>query len=172
MKRHAFTLTTILIVGLLGYGGYFAIKNLTDPKLYIPNTTEKVGDIQRITTGVSDIQLPEAVAVSQPDTVTVPEVAGVTTPATETKTLAERLQVIDQQNLVLKKGSKGIAVGTVQEFMNAYYKKNLRTDNDFGKILEADMKKFQTAMKITPTGQLGEKTLQQMIAWAKKNNTP
>lgn len=172
MKRFAFTLTTLLIVGLLGYGGYFAVRSLTDPRSYVPDTTEKVGDIQRVTSGLSSAQTPEPTPVSQPDAAITPATTAVPAPVSTEKTLAERLQVIDQQNLVLKKGSKGIAVGTVQEFMNAYYKKNLKVDNDFGKTLEADMKKFQIAMKITPTGQLGDKTLQQMIAWAKKNNTP
>ncbi|NBV42633.1 peptidoglycan-binding protein [bacterium] len=171
MKRFGFTVITMLTIGLLGSGGYFAIKGLTDPKSYVPDTTEKVGDMQRVTTETSSKQDPEPIPVPR-DKASVPAAAVTTEPASTAKTLAERLQVIDQQNLVLKKGSKGTAVGTVQEFMNAYYKKNLKIDNDFGKILEEDVKKFQAAMKITTTGQLGDKTLQQMIAWAKKNNTP
>lgn len=60
-------------------------------------------------------------------------------------------------------------MGTIQTFMNAYFKKTLKIDNDFGKTLEADVKKFQTQNKITATGQVATKTIQAMINWTEKN---
>jgi hypothetical protein len=91
------------------------------------------------------------------------------TTTTSSDTTLGTLKNLLQQKTVLKMGSKGPAVGAVQKVMNAYFTKNLKIDNDFGKTLETDLKKFQTQNKITPTGQTGPQTLQKLIDWVGKH---
>lgn len=161
-----FTLFSILIIVLLGIGGYFAIKNFTDPKSYVVDSKETLGDLHPLTT--------------DPDTAssaTTPPVAtsSTTSPSVTlgSKTAVPTLQVSIQNMLtaktVLKLGSKGVTVGYLQQFMNAYFNKNLKIDNNFGKTLQTDVLAFQKATGVSQTGQVGQATLQKMIDWLSQN---
>lgn len=168
MKQFGFTLATLVIIGLLGYGGYFALTSLKNPKSYMVTSTEKIGDLHKLaTTPDSDSvrRVHESVTSTAP--VVTPSVT--TTAPTSNNSLQGSLKNLLDQKIVLKKGVTGPAVGTIQTFMNAYFKKTLKIDNDFGKTLEADVKKFQTQNKITATGQVATKTIQTMITWVQKN---
>ena len=169
MKRIGFTVVTLLIIGLLGYGGYYAIASLKDPKTYIPVNSEKIGDIHRVATSTDDVAVRsvyEQKPVISTDSATA--TATTTTTSHEGTDLQTRLQALITQKIVLKKGSKGDAVKTIQEFMNQYFKSNYKIDGDFGKTLETNVKKFQTANKITATGQVASKTMQAMVDWLAK----
>ena len=168
MKQFGFTLVTLAVIGLLGYGGYFALMSLKNPKTYIVQDREKIGDLHKLaTTTDSDSarKSHEALAVAT-TTATTSVTASV---VVSDNSLQTQLQNLLDQKTVLKKGSRGVVVGTVQTFMNMYFKKTLKIDNDFGKTLEADIKKFQAENKITATGQVATKTIQTMIDWLGKN---
>ena len=73
MKGIAFTVATIAFVGLLGYGGYFALSNLSDPKSYVPKDFEKIGDLHDVVTEpeVPGSGAPEAAAPAVPPPTTM-----------------------------------------------------------------------------------------------------
>ena len=162
MKSISFTIITVLVIGALGAGGYFAIKSLRDPKLYIPKTSVKIGDIHQLQTEPqSTVVTPEPAA---------PVVVETPTPSTSTgDDLQANIQNLIDKKVTLKVGSRGANVGYIQTFMNAYFKKTLKVDNDFGKTLEANVKAFQKAVGVTQTGQIGPSTLGKMIDWLNKN---
>lgn len=61
---------------------------------------------------------------------------------------------------ILKKGSKGVQVGKLQNFLNWYFgKKVLKVDNDFGKNTESYLKSFQSKEKLDADGVFGTKSL-------------
>lgn len=160
MKSFGFTLVTLLVIGLLGAGGYFAIQGLADPEDYMPKDGETIGDLHKVTT-------------EPQTTVTEPVVTAPTTPTATTTPasgdLKTNLQTLITNKTVLKIGSKGPAVGYVQTFLNLYFKKTLKVDNDFGKTAEANVKLFQKAVGVTQTGQVGPATLGKMVEWLDKN---
>jgi hypothetical protein len=168
MKQFGFTLTTLFCIGLLGYGGFVAIKKLEDPKKYIIENNERLGDIHKVATGAEENKRSPVgerlVVETKPVTTQVS-----TIDSTNGPDLQMRIQKIIDQKLILKKGVKGEPVAAVQEFMNQYFKTSAKVDSDFGKNLEANVKKFQTANKISSTGQIATKTLQAMIDWLIKN---
>ncbi len=170
MKGFAFTLTTVIIIIALGYGGYFAVTSLKDPKSYVPKNTEKIGDLHAI---ITNPEIPET-GNSNAAAPQVPPPTTTTTPSTTSSTVApdsltSHLKELATAKTVLKKGSKGVSVGYIQQFMNRYFKKTSKIDNDFGVTLESNVKKFQSQNKISQTGQVGASTLQMMIMWLEKN---
>jgi peptidoglycan hydrolase-like protein with peptidoglycan-binding domain len=94
--------------------------------------------------------------------------AATSSTATPSTSLVGRLETLISKNIVLKRGSKGDDVGTIQMFMNEHYSKQSKIDNDFGPRLETDVKKFQAEHKISTTGQLGPQTQKKMLEIAKK----
>lgn len=168
MKQFGFTIATVVIIGLLGYGGYFALTSLKNPKTYIVTSTEKIGDLHKLATTTDSDSVRRVHEAGVATTSAVTSSVATSTPVADNSLQAQLQNLLDQK-IILKKGSTGPAVGTIQTVMNAYFKKTLKIDNDFGKTLEADVKKFQTQNKITATGQVATKTIQTMIIWVQKN---
>jgi peptidoglycan hydrolase-like protein with peptidoglycan-binding domain len=162
MKSFSFTFLTVVIIGALIAGGYFAIKSLKDPVSYTKNTSNRIGDLHRLETEPQST-VPDPAPVEPVTTTTIPE------PEPVEKDLKTNIQTLIDKKITLKIGSKGTNVGYVQEFMNLYFKKNLKIDNDFGKTLEANVKAFQKATGVTQTGQVGPTSLGKMVDWLSKN---
>lgn len=166
MKNIAFTLFTILIIAGLAAGGYFALQALNDPAKYVSDDTETIGDMHTIVTD------PETGTNTDTGTETSDTTTVDTTVVVETSTHAELLKNIETliaNKTILKNGSKGPSVGYIQEFLNLYFNKTLKVDNDFGPTVEANVKAFQKANGVTQTGQIGPLTLGQMVDWLKAN---
>lgn len=173
MKQFGFTLITVLFIALLGYGGYYAVASLKDPKSYVSDSGERIGDIHRVATSTDegdeksmyelDTKLTLQVASS-----TQAVLAATSSTATATNGLQTRLETLISKNIVVKQGDKGDYVGTIQMFMNEHYNKTSKIDNDFGKNLVADVKKFQAENKISATGQVGSQTQKKMLEFVKK----
>lgn len=170
MKSAGFTITTVLIIGLLGAGGYFAINGLSDPADYVSKESETVGDLHKIKTEPQTAvrNMASTTTPVVPTTSTSATVPASSTTATQAN-LKTNIQMLATNKTTLKVGSKGPAVGYIQQFMNLYFKKTLKVDNDFGKTLEANVKAFQKATGVTQTGQIGPATLGKMIEWLEKN---
>lgn len=172
MKSIRFTLITVVsIVILLGIG-YFAITGLTSPHEYLEkNAQDKqtIGDLRKIesepeTESRVPSVLPDPITTTQ--TISEPEAPSQT--ADPKKALAQNIQKLLDAKTVLKVGSKGPSVGYIQEFMNMYFNKNLKVDNDFGKTLETNVKSFQKAVGLPQTGQVGTQGLTKMVQWLNK----
>ena len=164
MRNIGLTIATLALVIALGAGGYFALTSMTDPGNYVPASGESIGDMYAVqTTNQSPTPIfddPEPAPVTSQSPVNAKPV-----PAQASSDLASRIQSLIDQKVDLKAGSKGANVGTIQEFMNKYLNKTSKIDNDFGKILEANVKTFQTQNKISATGQVGPQTLAKMKEW-------
>ncbi len=158
MKSLSFTLITIAIILGLVAGGYFAVKSLKDPVSYVSTTTTRIGDLHRLETE------PQSTVVEP--TTPAPVVTVADPVENDLKT---NIQGLIDKKITLKVGSKGLNVGYIQEFMNKYFKKTLKVDNDFGKTLETNVKAFQKAVGVTQTGQIGPATLGKMVDWLNKN---
>ena len=169
MKRFAFNLLMIVVLAALCYGGYYCIKSLTDPKRYVVNDNVTLGDLHRVDSSAINIDASTSGTADSTSSATTSDTApasdATTPPPSPSSALSSALQAIAAKKVVLKQGAANTAVGTVQQFMNLYFQKNVKIDNDFGKALTADVKKFQSQNKISATGQVGAQTLQQMVAW-------
>ncbi|HAE36700.1 MAG: Cell surface protein [Candidatus Nomurabacteria bacterium GW2011_GWF2_35_66] len=84
------------------------------------------------------------------------------------QTLINELQKILNSKMILKKGSQGVSVGSVQKFLNIYNKTSNRVDNDYGTSTVTAVTKFQKDQGITVSGETGVTTTSRMIDWLKK----
>jgi peptidoglycan hydrolase-like protein with peptidoglycan-binding domain len=82
--------------------------------------------------------------------------------------LIDKLQGLIDDNILMKKGSRGTRVGTVQEFLKLYGAK-VTVDNDYGDTTVTAVKKFQVDQKLSADGQAGPTTYQKMIEWLREN---
>lgn len=153
----------MIVVGALAAGGYFAIKSLKPSSAYISESGPKIGDLHKLETE------PQSTVVERPAPVVPTIPTDVKPTETEPTSLKAGIQAMIDKKVTLKSGSKGANVGYIQQFMNAYFKKNLKVDNDYGPTLEANVKAYQKAVGVTQTGQIGPATLAKMVDWLNKN---
>lgn len=118
----------------------------TEPEVYIPDTTAPIPE-------------PEPEPTPAPTT---------EEPIGEHATLIKELQKLITDNVLMKKGSKGTRVGTVQKFLIEYGVK-VTADNDYGDGTVNGVKKFQAEQKLTADGEAGAGTFKAMISWLEKN---
>ncbi|MEA3399213.1 MAG: peptidoglycan-binding protein [Patescibacteria group bacterium] len=84
------------------------------------------------------------------------------------QTMINEIQKLIDANIYMEKGSRGTRVGTVQEFLNLYLETSKSIDNDYGPGTVSDIKKFQSAEKITTDGEAGINTFKKMVEWLRK----
>lgn len=82
--------------------------------------------------------------------------------------LIDDLQELIDDNVLMKKGSRGTRVGVVQKFLKRYGI-SISADNDYGESTVTAVKKFQTEQKLAADGQTGKGTYQKMIDWLEAN---
>jgi len=82
--------------------------------------------------------------------------------------LIDELQKMINGSTVLKKGSKGTRVGTVQKFLNVYNNTSNKIDNDYGAKTIALVKTFEEEQKLIISEEIGKNTFQVMIDWLKE----
>lgn len=155
-------------VGVLGFGGYWAATSLNEP-VRLAETEDIQVVAQTPVTIVADTTTSEP--VTTPDTSSQ---GGQTTPDTTTPTngqhsdLIAELQKLITDNVLMKEGSRGTRVGTVQKFLNVYNKTSGGLDNDYGAGTKTKVAAFQKAQGLTADGQAGPATYQKMIDWLNK----
>lgn len=164
-------LLIIGFVGALGFGGYWAATSLHQPVRVV--NTEEIKVVA---------QTPVETIVDQTDQ-TSGEVAGQTdgedssdTSQTDTSAsqgthsdLIRRLQGLIDDNILMKEGSRGTRVGTVQEFLNLYNNTSNGIDNDYGPGTKSKVAAFQKAVGLSADGQAGPNTYKKMINWLESN---
>jgi hypothetical protein len=154
----------IIFLGVLGLVGYGAYSLLSNPAHY----AEEIWSAQRskgLATETQPIDNSDVVIDEKPTPDETP--VEQPKPVTDTTTLSGKIDGLITRNVVLKQGNKGADVGVMQEFMNQYYKRKDKIDNDFGAGLTALVKKFQGSQKLPTTGQIGPRTLEAMKKLAK-----
>ncbi|HEU0086016.1 MAG TPA: peptidoglycan-binding domain-containing protein [Candidatus Paceibacterota bacterium] len=84
------------------------------------------------------------------------------------QTLINELEKLITDKIVMREGSRGTRVGTVQKFLNIYHKTSKKVDNAFGAGTKTDVINFQKAEGMTADGEPGPATYRKMIDWLKK----
>lgn len=180
MENIKFILFSIIILALLGFIGYWTFSTIESGTTHITNQEikklkdENIDLKEQIFILNNKITILESEGIKNPVEVEIKQDVVVETPkptqviVLKHQDLIDELQKLIDVNIYMKKGSKGPRVGTIQNFLNLYNKTSNRIDNDFGPTLEASLKKFQTAEKLTPDGQVGPSTYKRMIDWLKK----
>lgn len=160
MNEFKFQLLSIVLIILLGLGVYWAFSHLY---LGVPHQ-----DIQVLDT---DLPAEEETPLLPEETSLDPEPEPEETPSeVDTKELsAEEQEIYDalgrliDDKIYMKKGSRGTRVGTVQKFLNYYFKTDKVVDNDYGPGTIADVKKFQEALGLGADGLAGPQTYTKMM---------
>lgn len=170
-------------IGALGFGGYWAVVSLEDPVKISENDDIRIV-AQTPVSSVVDTAGSESVSAevlgeetTSQDSVISPSVEVGDDTATQTQTtspsqyteLIGRLERLIADNVLMKNGSRGTRVGTVQEFLNIYNGTNNRVDNDYGPGTESRVREFQRAQNLTADGQTGPNTYRAMVEWLTNN---
>jgi len=181
MENFKFVTFSIIVIALVGFGGYWALSTMEsgsgrvdDQKL--KNLEQTNSDLEKELASLKrEITLLQAKQLEEPEQVVVenkqPEIPTNTTPEKTTvlkyQTLINELQKLVDGNIYLKSKSQGPAVGTVQKFLNIYNNTSSKIDNDYGASTATAIKSFQKAVGLTQDGETGPNTYKKMISWLK-----
>lgn len=176
MENFKFILGSIIVLAVIGLGGYWAITSMQTGNEYV--NTQKIEDLEdkneelekevrRLKNELSALQ-PEVVKEEEKP----PQKEEPNPKPTETvykhQVLIDELQELIDDNIFLKLKSAGTRVGTVQNFLNLYNKTSNRVDNDYGVSTKTAVAAFQKAQGLTADGEAGPGTFKKMIEWLKK----
>ncbi|MFT5280691.1 MAG: hypothetical protein ACI9AR_000119 [Flavobacteriaceae bacterium] len=153
-----------LCIGILVFLGVMAVYGLEKGDEFLVQDIKKE-EVE--SDPLPDIQIEEEEEIS-PDT-KQDEVKSEVVPSTEHNALITELDKLIDDKVVMKVGSRGTRVGTVQKFLNVFEGKDARIDNDFGNGTKASIVAFQKSAGITSDGEPGPGTYQEMIDWLQKN---
>ncbi len=195
MENFKFAVASIIIIVILGLGGYWAFTTIESGSSHVDSQklkeseaknkdlTKKVADLEKqislLQADKEQVLADQAQAkaildaeVSKAQTTTIP--IKTTTTSTTTKpvvsknqTLINELQKLADNKVYLKLKSQGTAVGSVQKFLNLYNKTSNKVDNDYGASTVTAVKNYQKAVGITADGETGPSTYLKMIVWLK-----
>ncbi len=153
---------------LLGVSVYWAFTHLDTG---IPT------QIDQVVTTVEPVETPVVLVSDTPDVATEdpqgeePEEEPVTVNLSdEQQDVLDALGRLIDDNIYMKKGSRGTRVGTVQKFLNFYFDTNKTVDNDYGPGTLADVKKFQSEEGLDADGLAGPATYKKMIEVLKQGS--
>lgn len=163
----------ILFFGIIGFLGYWGVTSLqVDPAEFDVQSNDIRPIIENDPTGYMDDSesspAPSSPVANPPVTTNNPPVTQTPALDGEHSELKNALQKLITDNVLMKKGSRGTRVGTIQEFLNIYNGTDSKIDNDFGATTENQIKVFQKAEGLTADGQAGPGTYKKMIDWLNK----
>lgn len=185
MSNFKSVLLSFFVLGILTVLGYWAFSTIQNGSSYVDSEqiktlknenealSDRVKELENNIEGLNgklenneDNKVPE-VASEEPV-----EPVKTETP-TQVKTLKyqsmiDEIQKIINAGVIMKKGSQGTRVGTIQKFLNIYNKTSTKVDNDFGANMETAVKKFQSSVGLKADGGVGATTMRKMIEWLKK----
>lgn len=182
MENFKSTLFTLFLLVVMGAVGYWAFSTIEPGNVHVNNQKQKELEIKNEELEKEIIILKSKVSLLE----STSEVASVVIPTSDIKpvdpvtpiktvtpapivskyqTQINELQKLINDNIYMKKGSKGERVGTVQRFINIYNNTTSRVDNDYGPGLITAVTKFQKDQKITADGETGPNTYRKMIEW-------
>jgi len=189
MENFKFIVFSIIIIGILGLAGYWAFTTIESGSTHVDNQKQKelternaelekqVADLNRqigLLQAAQDAQSQKDQAVLDAQTAAptvTPTTTKTTTPTipkttvSNNQSLINDLQKLVDGNIFLKLKSQGIAVGTVQKFLNVYNNTSNKIDNDYGTSTVTAVKDFQKDQGLTADGQAGSGTFKKMISW-------
>lgn len=157
----------VFIVGVLALG-YWAVMGISAENVSIIEGSSSSTDVGPVVTSdYEDTFVPAVDTTPEPVTPT-PTEEPKPTPTGTHAVLIGKIQDLIDDNILMKKGSRGTRVGTVQQFLKLYGI-TMTVDNDYGDTTVNAVKKFQTEQKLPADGQTGEGTYKNMIEWLENN---
>jgi hypothetical protein len=180
MENFKFTFFTIIILALVVLAGYWGFSTIESGSAHVENQEKKALQKENEDLKKENEELKNQVAsleaknLDQTNTPETPEIEPSETPEIPNTTISKHQDLINElqkmidENVVLKKGSKGTRVGTIQKFLNVYNNTTNRIDNDYGAKTIEILKKFETEQKLVISDEIGKNTFQFMIDWLKK----
>jgi len=184
MDNLKFILSSIIIITLLSFAGYWAFSTIESGSSHVDIQIQKELEDKNEKLEKEVSELKKQISILQKDNEslgqkpeTVEEVKNVE-PVVEVKippkvivskyqTNINDLQKMVDGNIYLKNKSQGPAVGTIQKFLNIYNNTNNKVDNDYGVTTSNAIKNFQKAQGLTVDGETGPNTYKKMISWLK-----
>jgi len=177
MEDFKFVIFSIIILSILGFSGYWAFKTMESGSTHMDSQAKKELESknEELTKEISELKNQISLLNSEKEEQIQPEieetVVNNSIKDTETKNtlkyqdLIDDLQKLVDGNIYLKNKSKGPAVGSVQEFLNAYNNTSNKVDNDYGISTSNAIKIFQKDFKLSVDGETGPNTYKKMIEW-------
>ena len=168
-ERIMYTGLWVIILGIIGVGGWYAYKNINHDFVYesdsfaMSEESSNQVDIDFDDNNESATPKDETESVVETETETEQPSSAVV--SSEYADLVAALGKLIEDNIAMKVGSRGTRVGTVQEFLNVFLDNQSTADNDFGPGTKARVIEFQTEIGITADGEPGPQTYQEMIDW-------
>lgn len=190
MENFKFILSSIIILVIFGYAGYWAFSTIETGSSHVDNQKQKELETKNDDLTKQVTELKKEISILQgtideqsqkdqvSEVVNIPEqtIPEAKTP-TPTKVIVSKYQILinDLQKLVdgniyLKFKSQGPAVGTLQKFLNIYNKTSNKVDNDYGTSTVTAIKSFQKAQGLVVDGESGPSTYKKMISWLKNHS--
>lgn len=177
MNELKYQITQIVFLVLLGLGAYWAFTHLDDGISY---TRDEIVTVAQNTDATPDETINvidnETVLSAGEDTELAPPVNDIEVVVNPTDSnsgnsdLIDDLQKIVDADIIMKSGSNGTRVGSVQKFLDLYFSdKDVVADNDFGPGTTRLVKEFQTKELNGGDGRVGPNTLKEMIKWLENN---
>lgn len=182
MENFKFGIFSIIILALLAFISYWAFSSIESGSSHqynqeLKDLTRENKDLKEEITSLkneililkSELSSNNLVVNNKEEEVkeTIPT-PSTTEQISKHQTLINELQKLINDNIFMKKGSRGSRVGTVQNFLNIYNNTSTRVDNDYGPGMETAVKKFQTDQGLIADGEAGPNTFKKMIEWLKK----
>lgn len=162
---------TVAVVVLMGLIGYWAVTTMQSGSEHI--NKQKISELQKENERLEKevLALESRLKILEPEIEDTPEV-----PAPDTATpitykhlaLIKELEKLIEDNVLIKVGSRGTRVGTVQNFLNLYNNTSNNVDNDFGPSSKTLLIQFQKDSRLSADGEAGRSTFEKMIDWLKK----
>jgi len=186
MENFKFILSSIFIIALFGFSGYWAFSTMESGSSHVDTQKQKeleqknlelTQEVAKLNKEISILQLDkeqqalkdkETLAVEIKEPVVVTNTPVVTT-VSKNQSLINDLQKLVNSNVYLKLKSQGPSVGTVQKFLNIYNNTSNKVDNDYGSSTVTAVKNFQKAQGLTIDGAAGPNVFKKMISWLKSH---
>lgn len=171
MEKFKFSVLSIIILGLIIFIGYWAFSTIESGSehVYKAEIEKLKQENQELRENLDSLPVKNEEQNLEESIIKEEEIPVVSEKnILKHQSLIDELQKLIDDNVILKKGSKGTRVGTVQKFLNVYNNTSNKIDNDYGKKTITLIKEFEEKEKLIISEEIGKNTFQVMIDWLKE----
>lgn len=161
MENFKFNLMVVIVFVVLGGVIYWSVSSMNNNVYY-------TRDIDAQEPVIPEIVIEEPPVEEPTEEPVAPENNNQNTSGEHAELISGIQSLIDNQ-VYMKSGSQGTRVGVVQQFLNLYFDRDSRVDNDYGPGTASAVREFQQAEGIAADGQTGPETYRRMIEWLRNN---
>jgi len=156
MENLKFNLLIVIVFVVLGGLVYWSVSSMDNGVYY----TRDIDNAEPIIEDTEEPVVTEPVVQEPEETSSI---------SAEKQELIAKIEKLKSDVVVMKNGSRGTRVGTVQTFLNLYNNTDKRVDNDYGPKTVAAVKAFQSDQGLSADGETGPNTYDKMIEWLQNN---